>query len=175
MTHCSACPFTFWCSTKRGPPARQIQALPVPLPLGGEQRLGVRAHGGQEAVPCRGTVFTVTCANTDWLLTWNLRDSCSKWHCREDKRGVVGEDFPWLILYPLSHAYMYLTVLWACTGSGPRAGTLNRIMRWYTMYWSCVTTVRPGLCPDIRWFQIRCCLWGRGLLIQLTAFVHRGR
>lgn len=55
MMHRSTCPFTFWYSAERGPPARQIQTVPVPLPLGWEQRLGVRAHRGQEAVPCRGT------------------------------------------------------------------------------------------------------------------------
>ncbi|KAG7270691.1 hypothetical protein CRUP_005358 [Coryphaenoides rupestris] len=38
---------------ERGAPGRPVPALPVPLPLGGEQRLGVRAHGGPEAVPCR--------------------------------------------------------------------------------------------------------------------------
>lgn len=45
----------------------------------------------------------------------------------------------WLILYPLSHAYVYLTLLWACAGSGQHARTLNSIMRWYTLYWSRVT------------------------------------
>ena len=43
-----------WCSIERGPPGRPVPPLSVPLPLGREQRLGLRAHGGQEAVPGGG-------------------------------------------------------------------------------------------------------------------------
>lgn len=38
-------------STQRWPPGRQIPALPVPLPLGGEQRLGFGAHCGPLPLP----------------------------------------------------------------------------------------------------------------------------
>lgn len=140
----TSCLLIFWRSTERGPPARQIQAVSVPLSLGWEQCLGIRTYRRQEAVSCRGTLSVHARTSTSTRISLPSQTCfCSLFF----KLGCLKS----MYVQSLKHAKMVWHQNWSIFN-------LNK----------CVFNLRPAASTqENRW---RCASWSWGSWLQVTLF-----